>query len=144
MNLTLKEISLTTDHEFPETHALRRSATIVGLLAIALIHVIDLPGKWSETPYLAYGYIAVIVVSLVLAELISIRRDSKTMYVAALLSIAVVAGFIINRTVGMPGATEDIGNWGEPLGVASLFAEVITVWVTVRGAMEIHKIKMAS
>lgn len=36
------------------------------------------------------------------------------------------------------GATEDIGNWGEPLGLASLFVETITVWVTVRGAVEMH------
>ena len=74
-----------------------------------------------------------------LAEVISTRRDPRAMYAAAVVSVLVLAGFIVNRTVGMPGATEDIGNWGEPLGIASLFAEVITVWVTVRGALEIHK-----
>jgi amino acid permease len=124
--------------EIPETHSLRRGATVVGLLAIALIHLLDLPGKWAETRYMAYGYIAVIAVSLVLAELISTRRDSRAMYATAVLSVLVLVGFIINRTVGMPGATEDIGNWGEPLGIASLFAEAITVWITVRGALEMH------
>ncbi|NBU37196.1 MAG: hypothetical protein EBS32_03000 [Actinobacteria bacterium] len=56
---------------------------------------------------------------------------------------ATVIGFVVNRTVGMPNATEDIGNWGEPLGLASLFVEAITVWVTARGAMEMHRRKVS-
>lgn len=122
-------------------HPLRRGATVVGLLAIALIHVLDLPGKWAETRYLGVGYVFVIAASLVLAEITSTKNDKRALYASALLSIAVLAGFIINRTVGMPGATEDIGNWSEPLGMASLFVEAITVWVTVRGAVEMHRRK---
>jgi hypothetical protein len=141
MNSTPITFQEQTTFEIPENHALRRGATIVGLLAIALIHLLDLPGKWAETRYMAYGYIAVIAISLLLAEVISTRRDTRAMYAAAALSVAVLAGFIVNRTVGMPGATGDIGNWGEPLGIASLFAEAITVWVTVRGAIEMHKRK---
>ncbi len=119
--------------------SMRRGATIIGLLSIALIHVLDLPGKWAETRYLGIGYVLVIAASLILAEIISTRDDKRAMYASAALSAAVLAGFIINRTVGMPHATEDIGNWGEPLGLASLFVEAITVWVTARGAYEIHR-----
>lgn len=125
-------------HKEVEQNALRRGATIVGLLSIALIHVLDLPGKWAETRYLGIGYVLVIAASLILAEIISTRNDKRAMYGSAALAIAVLAGYIINRTVGMPNATEDIGNWGEPLGLASLFVEAITVWVTVRSAMEMH------
>jgi len=39
----------------------------------------------------------------------------------------------------MPNAKDDIGNWSEPLGLASLFVEAITVWVTARGAWEMHR-----
>ena len=116
---------------------IRRGATVVGLLSIALIHVLDLPGKWAETRYLGVGYVLVIAISLVLAEIVSTRNNRPAMYASALLSIAVLIGFVVNRTVGMPGANEDIGNWTEPLGLASLFVEVITVWVTMRGAVEI-------
>jgi len=111
----------------------------MGLLSIALIHILDLPGKWSEVRYLGVGYVLIIAASLVLAEIISTRIDKRAMYASAALSIAVLVGFIINRTTGMPNATEDIGNWGEPLGLASLFVEAITVWVTVRGAIEMHR-----
>jgi len=124
-----------------DQNPLRRAATVIGLLSIALIHVLDLPGKWTETRYLGVGYVLVIVASLVLAEINSTRSDKRAMHASAALAIAVLAGFIINRTVGMPGATEDIGNWSEPLGLASLFVEAITVWVTVRGAIEMHRRK---
>jgi hypothetical protein len=33
------------------------------------------------------------------------------------------AGYAVNRTWGMPGAMDDVGNWLEPLGLASLFVE---------------------
>ncbi|MEI6298219.1 MAG: hypothetical protein WCP50_01335 [Actinomycetota bacterium] len=131
----------TIDKNTVDENPLRRGATVVGLLSIALIHVLDLPGKWAETRYLGVGYVLVIAASLVLAEINSTRNDKRAMYASAALAIAVLAGFIINRTVGMPNATEDIGNWGEPLGLASLFVEAITVWVTVRGAMEMHRRK---
>jgi hypothetical protein len=29
----------------------------------------------------------------------------------------------VTRIVGLPNATDDIGNWGEPLGMASLLVE---------------------
>jgi hypothetical protein len=141
MSFTQSISSQTSDNYAIDQNPLRRGATVVGLLAIALIHVLDLPGKWAETRYLGIGYVLVITASLVLAEITSTRNDKRAMYASAALAIAVLAGFIINRTVGMPNATEDIGNWGEPLGLASLFVEVITVWVTVRGSMEMHRRK---
>lgn len=131
---TFPLVEETVDH-----NPLRRGATVIGLLSIALIHILDLPGKWSETRYLGIGYVLVIAASLVLAEIISTRSDKRAMYASAALSAAVLIGFVVNRTVGMPGATEDIGNWSEPLGLASLFVEAITVWVTARGAWEMHR-----
>ncbi len=131
----------TIDNNAVDQNPLRRGATVIGLLSIALIHILDLPGKWAETRYLGVGYVLVIAASLVLAEIISTRNDKRAMYASAALAIAVLAGFIINRTVGMPRAMEDIGNWGEPLGLASLFVEAITVWVTVCSAIEMHRRK---
>jgi len=131
----------TINYKNVDQNPLRRGATIIGLLASSLIHVLDLPGKWAETRYLGIGYVLVIAASLVLAEVISTRNDKRALYASALLSIAVLSGFIIDRTVGLPGATQDIGNWTEPLGLAYLFVGTITVWVTVRGAVEMHRRK---
>ena len=138
------ETQQTTTSNRIDHFSMRRGATVIGLLSIALIHVLDLPGKWSETRYLGIGYVLVIAASLMLAEIISTRDDKRAMYASAALSAAVLIGFIVNRTVGMPNATEDIGNWGEPLGLASLFVEAITVWVTARGAWEMHRRQLSN
>jgi hypothetical protein len=109
----------------------RRTVAALGLLGIALIHLLDLPAKFEEATYLAVGYIGLIVASLVVAEGL-IRRGGKLIWTAAvLLSGAVIVGFVINRTVGLPGAMDDIGNWLEPLGVASLFVEGVVVLLSV-------------
>ena len=108
-------------------HVARRAVAATGLFGIALIHLLDLPSKISEAPYLGYGYIGLIVASLVLVEMLLRRDDALVWGAAASLSAAVVAGFVINRTVGMPQAHGDIGNWGEPLGLASLAVEAFVL-----------------
>ncbi len=32
-------------------------------------------------------------------------------------------GFVLSRTTGLPGSDADIGNWSEPLGLASMLVE---------------------
>jgi hypothetical protein len=106
----------------------RKFAVILGLAGIAAIHLMDLPGKFAETPYLAWGYVGMIGASVILIERI-VRKNNALDYAAAAgLAAAVFAGFVVNRTVGMPGAMGDIGNWFEPLGFLSLFVEGFTVW----------------
>jgi hypothetical protein len=38
-------------------------------------------------------------------------------------AVGPLVAFVLTRTVGLPDATGDIGNWGEPLAVASLIVE---------------------
>lgn len=33
----------------------------------------------------------------------------------------VIAAYVLSRTTGLPGSTDDIGNWGAPPGIATLF-----------------------
>ena len=41
------------------------------------------------------------------------------------------AGYILTRSVPVPGDTGDRGNWLEPLGVAALFTEGIVIILAV-------------
>lgn len=115
----------------PQSHLARRAVAAVGLGGIALIHALDLPGKITETPYLGVGYIGIIIASLLLAEMLLRRDDHRAWLATAGLSLLVVGGFVVNRTVGMPGAMGDIGNWLEPLGLASLVVEAMVVLTAV-------------
>ena len=41
----------------------------------------------------------------------------------AVLPALVIVGYVLSRTTGLPQSSDDIGNWSEPLGMASLFVE---------------------
>jgi hypothetical protein len=115
-----------TDIAHPAAAA-RESATRAlgagGLAGIALIHVLDLPGKFSETPYLAWMYIGLIVSALVVAAEIVRTGARRAWGAGAALAVGAIAGYTLTRTTGLPQAHGDIGNWSEPLGMASLFVE---------------------
>lgn len=117
-------------HHHDPHHLAARAVASAGLFGVALIHLLDLPGKIKETPYLGVAYIGLIAASVVTAALLMMRDDKRTWMVSAGIAVATVVGFVLNRTVGMPSAHGDIGNWLEPLGLASLFIEGIVVLVS--------------
>jgi len=116
---------------------LRRALAAAGLGSVAVIHLIDTPGKFEETPYLGVLFVVLIVASLGVAELL-VRRGSALAWAGgALLAGGTAVGYAISRTAGLPGApSDDIGNWGEPLGLASLLVEGIVVWLCLNGLRE--------
>jgi hypothetical protein len=107
-----------------------RATVIVGLAGIALIHLLDSIGKWGETRYLFWMYIALMAASLVVAGALLHTRDRRVWAASAGLAASAIAGFVLSRTTGLPGATDDIGNWTEPLGLAALFVEGAVVAVS--------------
>ena len=117
---------------------LRSSAVIVGLVGIVAVHAMDLTGKMEEVPYLGFGYLLVMAAAIVLIERI-IRRGTRADFAAsAALAAAVFLGYIVNRTVGMPGAMDDIGNWWEPLGLTSLIVEGWVIWQGIAAAIGVR------
>jgi hypothetical protein len=100
-----------------------RAVAAVGLAGVALIHLLDAPGKFAETPYMGWMYIALMAGCLVVAADLVVRGSRMAWAGAVVLPLSALVGFTLTRTVGLPQAHEDIGNWGEPLGMASLFVE---------------------
>ncbi len=122
----------------------QRSAVAVGLLGIGLIHTLDLPSKWRETPYLGVAYIVLIAVTLVAASGLVAGTNRRWGQLAIAAAAAPMIGYVISRTVGLPAATGDIGNWLEPLGLASLFVEATVLLLVaqcslaVKGSESLH------
>lgn len=110
-----------------------RALTAAGLFGIGLIHLLDSIGKYSETRYLFWMYIGLILGSLAVAAAVLHSRNRLVWLAAAGLAASALVGYIVNRTVGMPNATGDIGNWTEPLGLASLFVEAVVILVSLYG-----------
>ena len=116
--------------------AVVRAVGALGMAGIGLIHLIDIPGKLHETPYMFWMYLALIVGALVVgAELI--RTGSRLAWTAAAgLATGAVVGYVLTRTTGLPQDHGDVGNWAEPLGIASLWVEgcVVALAGAVLGA----------
>jgi hypothetical protein len=100
-----------------------RGVAVVGLAGVALIHLIDAPGKFTETPYMGWMYVGLIASCLVVAALLIRHGDRRAWAAALVLPALVLVGFVLSRTTGLPQAHDDVGNWGEPLGIASMFVE---------------------
>ncbi len=88
----------------------RRTLTILGLSGLIVVHVLDLPSKIAEVPYLACAYGATILAAGILIERIASRDRAIDYLASAALALSVLVAFVINRTLGMPLATDDIGN----------------------------------
>lgn len=106
-----------------------RTIGIVGLLGVGLIHLLNLPGTMRETPYVGWLTIAAIIGCLVASAMLVHRPARIAWSVAVVVTASTVIAFVVSRTVGLPMAHDDIGNWSEPLGLASLFIEGVSVCV---------------
>jgi hypothetical protein len=100
-----------------------RTVTIIGLSGIGLIHLLDSVDTYSETRWLFWAYVALMASTIIVGGALLHRPDARRFAAAALLAATTIAGFILSRTTGLPGADDDIGVWTEPLGLASLWVE---------------------
>ena len=126
------------------TSAVARGVGAVGLAAIGLIHLLDAPGKLDETPYMFWLYLALIAGCLLGATLL-VRAHSRLAWAtAAILAASPFIGYVLDRTTGLPGAMGDIGNWTEPLGLASLFVEGCVIALSLYGLALVRRADAAS
>ena len=104
-----------------------RATGVALLLSIALIHLLDGVDQVHEHVAIFGLYILLMAGTLLVAGAL-LRTDSRFAWtLVALMAGLTFLAFVISRTTGFPGFTEDIGNWTEPLGLASLFVEGIAV-----------------
>ena len=118
---------MTTTHQ----NVVARAGAVVGLASIGLIHLLDIPGKFTDAPYMGWLYVGLIVGSVGVAAVLIERHDRRAWAAAAAVAVAPLVGYVLTRTVGLPQARDDIGNWAEPLGLASLFVEGLVLFVSL-------------
>ena len=106
-----------------------RGVGVVLLLGVAQIHFLDVFDKFDEN--VAQGWMfASLIVGCLVATLALVHRTTLLVWTLAVLcGLAPLVGYIVSRSVGLAGATDDIGNWKEPLGLASLSVESSLVLV---------------
>jgi len=73
--------------------------------------------------WLFWAYVALMAATIVVAGALLHHPDRRAFTAAALVALFPLVGYILSRTTGLPGADDDIGNWTDPLGLASLWVE---------------------
>jgi hypothetical protein len=108
----------------PVSEQAARLLAVFGMAGIAVIHVLDAPGTFEGVKYIFWLYIAIIAGAIPFSLLL-LQWPSRRAWVGpALLAAGPLVGYLLTRSIGLPGDSEDIGNWLDPLGMASMFVEV--------------------
>jgi uncharacterized membrane protein YfcA len=112
------------------------------IVIVGLIHLINSPGDLEEGSYAGLLYLANFVGALTAAIGIY-RARSWGWSLGALVAMGAFVGYVISRTVGLPGLPVE-EEWLEPLGVLSLLVEAlfvglyVTVFVRPSGGSGVH------
>ena len=106
-----------------------RVVAALALAALAVIHVVDLPGTLGPTPLVGIGYLGIIAGSILIAGVLIARPHWLAWAAAAAVAVSAMGGYILTRALpgGFLGDHGDVGNWHCPLGIAALSVESVTV-----------------
>lgn len=117
-----------------------RMAGALLCLAIAAVHVIDqggLPGS-KEPHYVGLMYYGLEAAAILTAAVLVGRAGLLGWLLTAGVATAPISGYVLSRGPGLPGYTNDKGNWSEPLGLIALTVEgallLLSVWRLARDA----------
>lgn len=96
---------------------------IATLAVVIAIHATELAGKVEEVAYLGFGYVALIAAAFTAIVMLAVG-DRRGWALAGATAGATLIGYVLTRTTGLPGSTDDVGNWGETLAIWAMVAEL--------------------
>lgn len=109
-------------------HPLARLAGAALAVGVAYIHVKDQGGfPGDKAPhYVGVGYYLLEITGLAVALALLVSRGkavAASWFLALGVAVMPIVGFVLSRGPGLPGYTDDKGNWTEPLAMVSLVVE---------------------
>jgi hypothetical protein len=93
----------------PLDPAVRASAAI-GLITVGIIHVLEIQGQLSGAAWLTAGFVLLAASAPVAGLWLLARPSSAAWGFSGLVSFLAAAGYILTRSVPVPGDTADRGN----------------------------------
>ena len=110
-----------------DTDMIMRATAVPALAALAVIHVVDLPGTLGPDRLVGIGYFGIIAVAIMAGGAMIARSHWLAWAAAGGLGVAAMAGYVLTRALpgGFLGDHGDVGNWRCPLGIAALSVEAL-------------------
>jgi hypothetical protein len=123
---TLAPLALTAPLR-PSTAIAPRAVAAAGLVAVAALHRAAAGDEWTDARAVFWLFIALAAACLALALRLAQGLDGWTWAAVLALAASPLAGYLVSRTTGLPRDPSDIGDWADPLGLASLAVEAAVV-----------------
>src|SRR5579859_4266352 len=122
----------------PDTDLITRAVGVPALAALAVIHIVDLPGTLGPDRLVGIGYLGIIAVAILAGGAMIARSGWLTWLVAGGLATAAMGGYLLTRALpgGFLGDHADVGNWRCSLGIAALSVEALIILITVLAAWQ--------
>jgi hypothetical protein len=110
-----------------------RAVGTLALAALAVIHVVDLPGTLGPTPLVGLGYFGIIAGAVLVGGVMIARSHWLAWAAAGAVAVSAMGGYLLTRALpgGFLGDHGDVGNWRCPLGIAALSVETLIILLTV-------------
>jgi len=109
--------------------AAARAVGALALAALAVIHVVDLPGTLGPTPLVGIGYLGIIAAAILTGGVLIARPSRLAWAASAAVAAAAMGGYILTRALpgGFLDDHGDVGNWHCPLGITALSVESVII-----------------
>jgi hypothetical protein len=106
---------------------LPRVLAIAALTSLIAVHVPVAVQHVSETPYLGIAFYAFVLASAALLGSL-VERGRMGAWVCALVGAWLALGvYVFSRTIGLPGASDDVGDWSNTFGLISVASELLLI-----------------
>ena len=117
--------------------ATARAVGALALAALAVIHVVDLPGTLGPTPLVGIGYLGIIAAAILIGGVLIARPHWLAWAAAAAVAVSAMSGYVLTRALpgGFLGDHGDVGNWHCPLGIAALSVESVIILLALLVAL---------
>ena len=115
-----------------------RAVGALALAALAVIHVVDLPGTLGPTPLVGFGYFGIIAAAIVVGGAMITWSHWLVWAAAGAVAASAMGGYVLTRALpgGFLGDHGDAGNWRCPLGMAALSVETLIILLTMLAAWQ--------
>jgi hypothetical protein len=125
----VSEPSRAATREVPDlsSDAAARAVTAIGLMTVGIIHALQIPDQLSGAVWLTAGFCLIAVTAPGCGLWLLARPGPLPWLAGGALCLSVAAGYVVTRSIPLPGDPHDAGNWLEPLAVAALITEGMVV-----------------
>ncbi len=109
----------------PAQHSDYRFLAAAAALVAAAAHVPITREHLAEAPYLGVAFLLLELACTVLAVLLVTRAHRWVWRAALSVGGGAVVAYVVSRSVPLPQARDDVGDWANPLGIVAVAAELV-------------------